>query len=188
MVYYYVLQYTQELYGPVELTPGPSGVLPDNAVALPQALPAAEAGYVWVWREGAALQLIDLRSKPFYRKDNGQLFFMNGPGPLPDFLTAKPYPGLYYFWMNDDWVLDVAADRAGRIAEAILERDHRMSKAVIRVAPLQYADDLNEENATQQAVLLEWKRYALKLAAIDQQPDYPYIINWPSVPDVVVAP
>ncbi|MFJ3369274.1 tail fiber assembly protein [Pseudomonas sp. NPDC086251] len=188
MVYYYVNQFTQELQGPVDLQPGPGGELPYNAVELPQALPSAETGYVWVWREGAAQQLIDLRNKPFYRKDNGQLFFMYVPGPLSDFLTDKPYPGVYYFWMNDDWVLDVAAERAGKIAEAVIERDQRLSRAVIRVAPLQYADDFNEATSTQLATLSEWKRYVLSVAAIDQQPDYPYIINWPSAPDAVIAP
>ncbi|MGY2186377.1 Caudovirales tail fiber assembly protein [compost metagenome] len=185
MVYYYVNQFTKVLEGPVDLTPGPGGELPYTAISLPQALPPADAGYVWVWHNDAAVQLIDLRNKPFYRKDSGIEEYVLVPGPLPDYLTDKPYPGMYYFWLNDDWVLDVEAQYAGKVREAAIEQDIRLSKAVIRVAPLQFAYDFYEASATQVAALLEWKRYTINLGAIDKQPTYPLAIVWPDTPQVV---
>ncbi|WP_415765400.1 tail fiber assembly protein [Pseudomonas sp. ZB1P45] len=189
MVYYYVYETTQELVGPVELPeiPGMGVVLPGNAIELPEALPAAETGYVWVWRNGAASQLIDLRNRPVYRKDTGGLQFWYELGPLPDYLTVKPRPGEYYVWLNDDWELDLAAERTGKTAQVNAERDNRLREIVIRVAPLQYAYELGEATNVQLATLQEWKRYTLKLMNIEQQPDFPLIIDWPASPVSVVT-
>jgi hypothetical protein len=184
MVYYYFSETTQELFGPVELPviPGIGVVLPGNAIELPEALPAAETGYVWVWRNGAASQLIDLRNREAYRKDTGGVEIWFELGPLPDYLTFKPRPGEYYVWLNDDWVLDLAAELTGKTAQANAQRDSRLFQIVIRVAPLQYAYELGEATSVQLATLQEWKRYTLKLMDIEQQPDFPMIIDWPASP------
>jgi hypothetical protein len=189
MVYYYVYETTKEIVGPVELPqiPGLGVVLPGNAIELPEALPSAETGYVWVWRNGAALQLIDLRNLTVYRKDTGSVELWGELGPLPDYLTVKPRPGEYYFWVNDDWVLDLAAERTGKTARANGERDSRLFQIVIRVAPLQYAYELGEATNVQLATLQEWKRYTLKLMNIEEQPDFPLIIDWPASPVSVVT-
>ncbi|MDI2141743.1 MULTISPECIES: tail fiber assembly protein [unclassified Pseudomonas] len=191
MAYYYVNERTQELNGPVELPviPGMGVVLPGNAIELPEVLPPAESGHVWVWRDGAALQLIDLRNRPVYRKDNGNFFYWNELGPLPEYLTLKPRPSEFYVWGTDDWVLDVAAERAGKVAEADVERDNRLREVVIRVAPLQYAYELGEASNEQLTALQAWKRYTVKLAQIELQTDYPLTIDWPVAPaKVVVSP
>lgn len=189
MAYYYLNESTQELTGPVELPviPGMGVVLPGNAIELPEVLPSAETGYVWVWRTGAASQLIDLRNRPMYRKDTGGLQFWYELGPLPDYLTVKPRPGEYYVWLNDDWALDLAAERTGKTAEAGAERDNRLREIVIRIAPLQYAYELGEATNVQLATLQEWKRYTLKLMSIEQQPDFPLVVDWPASPVSVVV-
>lgn len=189
MAYYYLNESSQELSGPVELPviPGMGVVWPGNAIELPEVLPPAETGYVWGWRNGAASQLIDLRNRLVYRKDTGGPQYWYELGPLPDYLTVKPRPGEYYVWLNDDWALDLAAERAGKTAQAGVERDNRLREVVIRVAPLQYAYELGEATNVQLATLQEWKRYTLKLMNIEQQPDFPRIIEWPASPVSIVV-
>lgn len=185
MTYYYVFdETTREIFGPVELpiVPGMGVQLPGNAFELPELLPAAEPGHVWVWRDGAALQLIDLRNRLVYRKDSGSPLYWSELGPLPEYLTAIPRPGEYYVWGTDDWVLDAAAEREGQIYEANVERDKRLRDVVIRVAPLQYAYELGEATSNQLTALQALKRYAVTMAQIELQPGYPAAIDWPVAP------
>jgi hypothetical protein len=185
MTYYYVVnETTQELTGPIELpiTPGIGVQVPGNVIELAEQLPAAEPGYVWVWRNGQTSKLVDLRNRFVYRKDDGSYVYWTELGSLPDDLTLKPRPNAYYFWKDDDWVLNLEAERAGLAAQADVERDSRLREVVIRVAPLQYAYDLGEATSDQLASLQAWKRYALNLARIELQADYPLIIEWPSAP------
>lgn len=79
-------------------------------------------------------------------------------------------------------MLDLAAELTGKTAQANAQRDSRLFQIVIRVAPLQYAYELGEATSVQLATLQEWKRYALKLMDIEQQPDFPMIIDWPASP------
>jgi len=189
MPYYYVNEFTQELTGPVNLpeVPGMGVVVPGNAIVLPQVLPTAEPGYVWVWHNGLASQLIDLRYSTVYRKDNGAPQFWTQLGPLSDDLTTQQRPGEYYVWRSDNWELDTEAERAGKVAQVDNERDSRLREVVIRVAPLQYAYELGEASSEQLASLQAWKRYALKLTQIEQFAGYPLNIEWPSAPAKVVV-
>lgn len=192
MTYYYVFEeMTGVITGPADfpIVPGIGVQLPGNAFELPELLPAAEPGYVWVWRNGAASQLIDLRNRLVYRKDNGMPFYWNELGPLPEYLTAIPRPGEYYVWGTDDWVLDAALERAGQVYDADVERDKRLRDVVIRVAPLQYAYELGEATSDQLTTLQALKRYAVTLAQIELQAGYPSTINWPVAPaKFVVSP
>ncbi|MGN4047533.1 tail fiber assembly protein [Pseudomonas sp. SM4] len=191
MAYYYVNELTRELTGPVELPacPGMGVVMPGNAIELPHVLPAADSGHVWIWRDERAVQMVDLRNRTVFRKDNGNPQYWTQLGPLPDELTLKPRPSIYHCWKSDDWALDVEAERAGLIAQAQIDRDGRLRDAVIRVAPLQYAYEVGEASSDQLTTLQAWKRYALTLARIEQQPDYPSVIDWPAAPVTqVVSP
>lgn len=192
MTYYYVVnEATKEMTGPVELPiiPGIGIQIPGNVIELAEQLPPAETGYVWVWRNGIASQLIDLRNTIVYYKDTGMATPWSESGPLPDSLTSKARPGEYYVWKNDDWELDLEAQYAAAVAQADIERDKRLQELVIRVAPLQYAYEWGEASSDQLTVLQAWKRYALKLANIELQPDYPLSIDWPVVPaQLVVSP
>jgi len=185
MDYYYVVDETNQLItGPIDLpvTPGIGVQIPGNVIVLTELLPAPEVGYVWVWRNAQASQLIDLRNRFVYRKDNGNYVYWSELGPLPDYLTVKGRPNSYYFWKDDDWVLDIEAERAGLAAQADSERDNRLREVIIRVAPLQYAYDVGEATGEQSASLQAWKRYALNLARIELQADYPSVIDWPTAP------
>ncbi|PRB55368.1 phage tail protein [Pseudomonas sp. MYb2] len=192
MTYYYVVnEATKEMTGPVELPiiPGIGIQVPGNVIELAEQLPPAEPGYVWVWRNGIASQLIDLRNTIVYYKDTGMATYWSELGPLPDSLTSKARPGDYYVWKNDDWELDLEAQNAAAVAQADIERDKRLQEVVIRVAPLQYAYELGEASSDQLTVLQAWKRYAVKLANIELQPDYPLSIDWPVAPaKLIVSP
>ncbi|WP_085632111.1 MULTISPECIES: tail fiber assembly protein [unclassified Pseudomonas] len=190
MAFYYVNELTQEMTGPVELPeyPGLGVVVPGNAIGLPEALPAAEPGHVWVWRDQQAVQLIDLRNRTVYFKENGNALYWIQLGPLPDHLTVKPRPNAYCFWKEGDWVLDEEAERAGLAAQADIDRDNRLREAVIRVAPLQYAYELGEAGSDQVAMMQAWKRYAIHLSQIEQQADYPRNIVWPVAPGRTAVP
>lgn len=192
MTYYYVVnEATKEMTGAVELPfiPGIGIQVPGNVIELAEQLPLAEPGYVWVWRDGIASQPIDLRNTIVYCKDTGMASPWSELGPLPDSLTAKARPGEYYVWKNDDWELDLEAQHAAAVAQADIERDKRLQEVVIRVAPLQYAYERGEASSDQLTVLQAWKCYALKLANIELQPDYPLSTDWPVAPaKLVVAP
>ncbi|WP_166220883.1 tail fiber assembly protein [Pseudomonas atagonensis] len=184
MFYYAFQQYSLELiYVPENTTHE------DSDIALAEKLPPAEPGHAWSLRDGVPVQVIDLRSKPLYRKSDGASEMLFQVGPLPDHLTEKPRPGIYYVWRNDDWVLDTEAERAGLIAQVEINRDNRLREVVIRVAPLQYAVDLNEASLYQVTYLEAWKRYAVKLSLVELQSGYPSTIDWPVAPaKVVVTP
>jgi hypothetical protein len=191
MTYYYVVnETTRELTGPIELPiiPGIGIQVPGNVIELAEQLPPTEPGYVWIWRNGIPSQLIDLRNTIVYYKDTGMATYWSELGPLPDSLTSKARPGDYYVWKNNDWELDLAAQRAAAVAQADIERDKRLQEAVIRVAPLQYAYELGEAYSDQLTVLQAWKRYALMLAKIELQPDYPLSIDWPVAPEKLAVP
>ncbi|MBK5510645.1 tail fiber assembly protein [Pseudomonas sp. TH15] len=185
MAYYYLVdEMTQQISGPVSLpvVPGMEGSIPGNVIELPELLPPAEASYVWAWRNGVTVQLLDMRNQLAYRKDNGMPQYWTELGPLPDNLTFKPRPSLYHAWRDDDWALDLDLQREGEAAQAEIDRDNRLRTVVIRVAPLQYAYDLGEATSEQLTALQAWKRYALKLTQIELQPDYPLSIIWPTAP------
>lgn len=191
MPYYYVVnEITREITGPIELpvTPGIGIQVPGNAIELTELLPLAEPGYVWVWRDGMANQLIDLRNTLAYYKTDGMATYWSELGPLPDYLTSHPRPSQYYVWKSDGWVLDEDEQLKGLTAQAGIERDNRLREVVIRVAPLQYAYELGEATSVQLAALQAWKRYTVDLAKIEQQTDYPLLIEWPIAPAKTVTP
>ncbi|WJR28903.1 tail fiber assembly protein [Pseudomonas mosselii] len=68
---------------------------------------------------------------------------------------------------------------------ALAKRDGLLSRASLRMAPLQDAIDL--ESATQEeiAILTLWRQYRVDLNRIDQQPGFPQAIIWPQAPDAL---
>lgn len=190
MTYYYVVnEVSHVITGPVDLpeTPGIGVQIPGNVIEMESLMPPAEPGHVWAWQNGTTVQLIDMSNRFVFRKIDGGAVYWTQLGPIPDDLTTKRFPGLYYVWKDDDWALDLEAQRAGKAAEADVERDNRLRVVVIRVAPLQYAYELGEADSDQAALLQAWKRYAVNLTKIEQQADYPMIIDWPQAPEKVVV-
>jgi hypothetical protein len=67
-------------------------------------------------------------------------------------------------------------------ARAVAERDALLAEAAIRIAPLQDAVDIGEAMPADEADLLAWKQYRVKLNRITQQAGYPQSIDWPPKP------
>ncbi|PPS23559.1 phage tail protein [Pseudomonas amygdali pv. morsprunorum] len=105
----------------------------------------------------------------------------------PERLTAKQWPGEYYVWREGEWVLDTEAQKTALASAALLVRDQRLQEAATRIAPLQYAEELGDATEAEKASLLEWKRYSVELNRIEQTPDYPLQVKWPSPPSDATA-
>lgn len=67
-------------------------------------------------------------------------------------------------------------------AQANSMKDGLLAFATTRIAPLQDAVDLGEATPADEAALLAWKQYRVKVNRVNQQPGYPANIAWPEVP------
>lgn len=67
----------------------------------------------------------------------------------------------------------------------LAERDARLREAALRIAPLQDAVDIGEATEEDEAALLAWKQYRVKLSRIHLLPGYHTSFMWPTEP---VAP
>lgn len=65
---------------------------------------------------------------------------------------------------------------------ALVERDHLLSVAAIRISPLQDSVELGESTSEEESLLLAWKKYRVQVNRIDQQLGFPMSIEWPSPP------
>lgn len=68
-------------------------------------------------------------------------------------------------------------------AEAIGMRDELLRIAAIRIAPLQDAIDIGEDTPADVANLKLWKQYRVALNRVEQQSDFPFVIDWPTAPN-----
>jgi hypothetical protein len=85
-------------------------------------------------------------------------------------------------WRDNAWQLDEQA-RLHSVSQQILEeRDTLLRDAVLRIAPLQYAEDIGDASHEEQLQLLEWKLYSVELNRIEKQAGFPEEITWPVVP------
>lgn len=106
----YLFDSAGALVGPVELDviPGGGVQLPSNAVDLGVELEAPAAGFTWALVDGEPVQLADHRGT-VYRTDTGTAQHHSELGQLPVGLTAESWPGRFYIWVGDCWMLDEAA-------------------------------------------------------------------------------
>jgi hypothetical protein len=81
--------------------------------------------------------------------------------------------------------LDDQARLADVRNQVFTKRDALLRDAVLRIAPLQYAEDIGDASHEEQLQLLEWKLYSVELNRIEQQAGFPSEITWPVVPDSV---
>ncbi|MHC8308198.1 tail fiber assembly protein [Pseudomonas sp. GT1P32] len=93
-----------------------------------------------------------------------------------------PPPGDYYVWRDDGWQLDVVAQKQAKVVQVLAERDGRLGVAQMRIAPLQYAANLEMATEQEKEALLAWMRYSVDLNRMEQQPGYPFTITWPVSP------
>jgi hypothetical protein len=106
----YMAGRTGELFGPIALieVPGVGVQVPEGALELAKALKPAATGFVWALVEGTPQQLADHRGIVYRTEDGGEVRHEE-LGALPDGLTATAWPGRFYIWSGDAWVLDEAA-------------------------------------------------------------------------------
>lgn len=172
------------LSGPIAfpVTPGIGVQLPSNAIELSFELPPAEKGRTWVLVNDVPREVIDRRGV-VYHKENGARHIWSEFGELPDMYTAEPWPGEYFIWAGNSWTPDNAGRLSAARSEALAKRDSLLRDAVLRIAPLQYAEDIGDVSHDEQLALLEWKLYSVELNRIEQQTGFPADIQWPSAPD-----
>jgi hypothetical protein len=179
----YLIDNSGALSGPVEffVTPGIGIQLPSNAVELSFELPPPEQGRTWVLVKNVPREVIDRRGL-VYRKEGGAQQIWSELGELPDAFTTVPWPGEFYVWRDNTWELDDQARLADVRNQVFTKRDALLREAVLRIAPLQYAEDIGDASHEEQLQLLEWKLYSVELNRIEQQVGFPSEITWPVVP------
>ncbi|WPN56705.1 MULTISPECIES: tail fiber assembly protein [unclassified Pseudomonas] len=179
----YLIDQAGALNGPIELPPIPGlgAQRPSNAVELSEILPVPITGHAWALVEDKPQEVEDRRGM-VYRTDSGRSEEWTRLGELPDGYTDAPCPGLHYVWFDGAWQLDSAAQLAAAASEVRIERDFLLRDAGVKIAPLQYAHDLGDATAEEEAVLLSLKLYSVALSRIEKQPGYPLQVDWPIPP------
>lgn len=176
------------LTGPVEfdVTPGLGIQLPSNAVQLSFELPSPESGRVWALVNNVPRELTDRRGV-VYRKNDGVRQIWTELGELPDTLTAEPWPGEFHIWRDNLWALDEQARLSSVKQQCLDKRDVLLRDAILRIAPLQYAEDIGDASHDEQLLLMEWKLYSVELNRIEKQGGFPDAVTWPAIPGAVVT-
>lgn len=189
MSFIYIVDSAGALSGPVSLpvVPGVGVQLPENAIELADVLPSCEPGRAWALVEGDPVQLMDRRGL-VYQTETGEAVEWSALGDLPEGVTSTPFPGPYHVWREGAWELDGVAQTSAAAALVLADRDSRLRAAQLRIAPLQYAVNLDMATESEQAALLAWMRYSVNLNRVEQQPGYPLAMEWPSPPDATVTP
>ncbi|WP_367083414.1 tail fiber assembly protein [Pseudomonas sp. HOU2] len=184
----YLIDDAGALTGPVEFLPVPGiGLqLPGNAVTLSIELAPAPSGYAWAYDNGSLQQRIDLRGD-VYRTDTGIRETWTALGDLPEGFTTQPWPGGFHSWIDGVWKIDEAAALKDRKQVTLTKRDELLRDAVLRIAPLQYAEDIGDASRDEQLLLIEWKLYSVELNRIEKQAGFPEEITWPVAPGAAVA-
>ncbi|MCP2228471.1 hypothetical protein OKW12_003908 [Pseudomonas silensiensis] len=179
----YLIDNSGALSGPVEffVTPGIGIQLPGNAVELSFELPPAEQGRSWALVNDVPREVIDRRGV-VYRKEGGARQVWNELGELPDTFTTAPWPGEFYIWRDNTWELDEQARLADLRNQLLAKRDALLGDAVLRIAPLQYAEDMGDATHDEQLALMEWKLYSVELSRLERQATFPAEIDWPQLP------
>ncbi|MFJ2465503.1 tail fiber assembly protein [Pseudomonas sp. NPDC087615] len=183
----YLIDDSGALTGPIEfpLVPGIGLQLPGNAVTLSIELSPAPSGFAWAYVNGALRQQVDLRGD-VYRTDTGIRETWTALGNLPEGFTTMPWPGGFHVWADNAWQIDEPARLADLKRTVCAQRDTLLREAVLRIAPLQYAEDIGDANHDEQLLLLEWKLYSVELNRVEKQAGFPEQITWPTVPGVTV--
>lgn len=68
------------------------------------------------------------------------------------------------------------------ITSVLVERDRLLALAAMRIAPLQYAVDIDIASTEEKATLLLWKKYSIEVNRISLQEGFPEDITWPTQP------
>ncbi len=180
----YLIDDAGALSGPVTFPPIPGFGLqvPGNAVQLPKALAPAKLEHVWAMIDGKPQQIRDLRGSIF-TTDDGSERTWHRLGDLPEGFTRQPRPGEHFIWKSGKWALDETAQRATQTMQVLDRRDELLREAQLRIAPLQYAQQLGSATDSETQWLETWMRYSVELNRIEQKEQFPHAIDWPTPPD-----
>ena len=153
--------------------------IPANGIELDKEL-TPKIGYVWLWKNGEAVQVADNRGN-YYSTQTGEPVEFNEFGKVPSTLTKKAPTSPYDKWDGKKWVTDEKVKSDALKNEALAQRDSLLSMASEKIAPLQDAVDLDMATDEEVASLKEWKKYRVLLNRIEQQTGFPDNIDWPVI-------
>ncbi|CDZ83947.1 phage tail fiber assembly protein [Citrobacter koseri] len=144
--------------------------------------PEAPAGHVAVFDDNEQKWDVveDHRGKTVYDIQTGQAISIESLGSLPDNVVSVAPDGSYEKWDGKKWVKDEEAENAAKIREAEVTKNSLMQVANEKILPLQDAVELGIAIEEETALLLEWKKYRVKLNRIE--PDDAPDIDWPEQP------
>jgi len=75
-----------------------------------------------------------------------------------------------------------APTREQMVATANAQRDSLLAMAALRIAPLQYAVDLETATESDMTSLTTWKLYSIQVNRVSDQAGFPSVIDWPVQP------
>lgn len=146
-----------------------------------------EHGKAIVRDNGVWVLVDDYRGQTAYHKQTRQPVVIETLGSLPVILTLISPSSPFDVWNDqvDGWVKDEVLEDAWLIQQAQTQRQVLMGEASQEIAVLVDALDpsiISDPSDDDQVKLIAWKTYRVELSKIDQQPNYPDSINWPSKP------
>ncbi|MCW7761675.1 tail fiber assembly protein [Photorhabdus luminescens] len=122
----------------------------------------------------------DYRSKTAYTTDTGRPINITAIGALPDNLTLQSPQTPFDKWENKQWVTDKSALKSHQIEQAERQKISLQQQADAAIKPLQDAIDLAIATDTEKSVLVEWKKYRVRVNRVDLSTAPG--INWPEQP------
>lgn len=96
--------------------------------------------------------------------------------------SLDDYPNMGEVYDEDPRYADFLKRLAGHLDEPVdnaAERDRLLGLSAMRIAPLQYAKDLDMINAAEQKSLLAWMKYSVEVNRADLSADP---VVWPKQP------
>lgn len=177
-------------YGAVDVTPPelPAGRCARWRTELPRvgaAYGAAGSGD-WVSEE-------DHRETALFRTANGAAYEVGtladglcyaGVGPLPAWLTAQPYPGVFHIWRDGAWVVDAdARDQAAAAAERAW-RDGEIARITwLRDRHRDEMEAGSQSTSLTAAQYVQLQTYIQALRDWPANPSFPSASTRPAAPD-----
>lgn len=170
---------TGEYTGPFDVWVSAGTGLPAGAYL--DAPPAKGAGKAIVRTAAGWALLADHRGETAYHKQTGVSSVIAELGELPATLTLLAPQSPFDAWdePTDTWVKDAAAELRALTNQAKQQKTALLAEATIMIAPLQDAVDIGMATPSEEASLLDWKRYRVTLTRVDVAV---HPISWPAPP------
>ena len=109
----------------------------------------------------------DHRGDTVYSVENKQESVVDYIGPIKEGFVAAEPSSMFDKWDGQKWVADAEAQHAADVAEAEQKKAFLLAEAIIAIAPLQDAFELDMATDAEKALLLEWKKYRVLLMRVD---------------------